>query len=185
MSLRLLFLVFASLLALPVRSQEPVPQAPELDAALESQSLSLDQQVQDLKTEVLELNRDLFVLQEELLFPANTQVAVFVSIDVGTFLELDSVQLSLDGKEVANYLYTEREAEALLDGGVHQLYLGNLKVGTHELVAVFTGTGPQERDYRRGTTLALEKGIGARFVELRVSDQKRLQQPEFLVRVWE
>ncbi len=146
---------------------------------------AMDQQVQDLKTEVLDLNRELFMLEEELLFPANTQVAVFVSMDVGEYFALDSVQLSLDGKPVSKYLYTEREAGALYRGGVHRLYLGNLKGGDHELVAIFTGAGPHERDYRRGATLKFEKGIGAKFVELAISDRASKQQPEFMVREWE
>lgn len=145
----------------------------------------LDQEVQGLKDEVLDLNRELFMLEEELLFPANTQVAVFVSMDVGEYFALDSVQLTLDGKAVSKYLYTERESSALLRGGVHRLYLGNLKAGEHELVAIFTGQGPHERDYRRGATLKFEKGIGAKFVELKVSDRASKQQPEFMVREWE
>jgi hypothetical protein len=145
----------------------------------------LDQDVQALKDEVLDLNRELFLLEEELLFPANTQVAVFVSMDVGEFFDLDSVQLSLDGKPVSKYLYTEREVNALLRGGVHRLYLGNLKAGDHELVAIFTGQGTHERDYRRGATLQFSKGIGAKFVELAISDRESRMQPEFLVREWE
>ena len=145
----------------------------------------LDQDVQSLKKEVLDLNRELFVLEEELLFPANTQVAVFVSMDVGTFFSLDSVTLKLDGKEVGNYLYTEREATALLKGGVQRLYLGNLKVGNHEMVAFFSGQGPHERDYRRGATLTFEKGVGAKYVELKISDRQSQQQPEFLIKEWE
>jgi hypothetical protein len=125
------------------------------------------------------------MLEEELLFPANTQVAVFVSMDVGEFFDLDSVQLRVDDKDVSNYLYTDREVQALLRGGVHRLYLGNLKTGEHELTAVFTGQGPHTRDYRRGATLQVEKGIGAKFVELRISDRERKQQPEFVVREWE
>lgn len=146
---------------------------------------ALDADVQALKDEVLDLNRELFMLEEELLFPANTQVAVFVSMDVGEYFALDSVQLTLDGKPVSKYLYTEREVNALLRGGVHRLYLGNLKAGGHELVAIFTGQGPNARDYRRGATLKLEKGIGAKFVELAISDRASKQQPEFLVREWE
>jgi hypothetical protein len=145
----------------------------------------LDQEVQSLKDEVLDLNRELFMLEEELLFPANTQVAVFVSMDVGEFFDLDSVQLTLDGKQVSKYLYTEREVNALLRGGVHRLYLGNIKAGSHELVAIFTGQGPHERDYRRGATLKIEKGIGAKFIELAISDRASKQQPEFMVREWE
>jgi hypothetical protein len=146
---------------------------------------SLDQEVQSLKKDVLDLNRELFVLEEDLLFPANTQVAVFVSMDVGEFFALDSVTLKIDNKEVANYLYTEREAQALLKGGVHRVYIGNLKTGDHELVALFTGQGPHERDYRRGATLKLTKGVGARYVELKISDRAARAQPEFIVKEWE
>jgi hypothetical protein len=146
---------------------------------------SLDQDVQGLKKEVLDLNRELFALEEELLFPANTQVAVFVSMDVGTFFSLDTLTLKVDNKEVANYLYTEREAEALLKGGVQRVYLGNLKVGNHELVALFTGKGPNVRDYKRGTSLSFEKGVGAKYLELKISDKKIKEQPEFIVKEWE
>ena len=146
---------------------------------------SLDQEVQALKKEVLDLNRELFVLEEELLFPANTQVAVFVSMDVGEFFAVDSVTLKLDNKEVANYLYTEREAQALLKGGVHRVYVGNLKAGDHELIALFTGQGPHARDYRRGATIHVTKGVGAKYVELKISDRASKAQPEFVVKEWE
>jgi hypothetical protein len=150
-----------------------------------AQFTSLDDDIQALKKEVMDLNRDLFILEEELLFPANTQVAVFVAMDVGEFFALDSVQLKLNDKEVANYLYTERETQALHRGGVQQLYLGNLKSGEHELVAFFTGAGPHGRDYRRGASVRFEKGIGAKFIELTISDKESRAQPEFVVREWE
>jgi hypothetical protein len=146
---------------------------------------TLDEDVQDLKKQVLDLNRDLFLLEEELLFPSNTQTAVFVSMDVGEFFALDSVELKIDNKDVANYLYTEREAEALRKGGVQRLYIGNLKAGEHELVAVFTGQGPHQRDYRRGASLVFEKGIGPKYIELMISDRESKQQPEFIVKEWE
>jgi len=146
---------------------------------------ALDEDVQSLKEEVLDLNRELFLLEEELLFPANTQVAVFLSMDTGNFFGLDSVQVSIDDKEVAKYLYTEREVEALHRGGIQRIYLGNLKAGEHELVAVFTGQGPHGRDYRRATSLDFEKGLGARFLELAISDSGASLQPDFRVREWE
>jgi hypothetical protein len=146
---------------------------------------SLDSDVQGLKKEVLDLNKDLFLLEEELLFPANTQVAVFLSLDVGTYFQLDSVQIRLDDKEVTNYLYTEREIDALNRGGVHRIFLGNLKVGKHELVAFFTGQGPHERDYKRGAKLSFEKGVGAKYLELKISDRQAKEQPEFVVKEWE
>jgi hypothetical protein len=146
---------------------------------------SLDQEVQGVKKDVIDLNKELFVLQEELLFPANTQVAVYVSMDVGTFFGLDSVTLKIDNREVKNYLYTAREADALLKGGVQELYLGNLKVGKHELVAFFTGKGPVERDYKRGATILFDKGVGAKYLELKITDRVTKHQPEFKIKDWE
>ena len=146
---------------------------------------TLDQEVQGLKKDVIDLNKDLFVLEEELLFPANTQVALYVSMDVGTFFALDSVTVKIDNKEVKNYLYTAREADALLKGGVQQIYLGNLKVGKHELVAFFTGKGPVERDYKRGATISFDKGVGAKYLELKITDRVAKHQPEFTIKDWE
>ena len=161
------------------------PPAGDAPADAAPDTRGLDQEVQGLKKDVVDLNRDLFVLEEELLFPANTQVAVFLSMDVGDFFALDSVQLKIDQKEVINYLYTPREVEALLRGGVHRLYLGNLKVGKHELVAFFSGKGPNDRDYKRGANLTFEKGIGAKYLELKINDRQRKQQPEFEIKDWE
>jgi hypothetical protein len=147
---------------------------------------TLDQEVQSMKKDVIDLNKDLFVLEEELLFPANTQVAVYVSMDVGTFFALDSVTVKIDNKQVKNYLYTAREADALLKGGVQQIYLGNLKVGKHELVAFFSGKGlPVDRDYRRGATINFDKGVGAKYLELKITDKVAKHQPEFLIKDWE
>jgi len=155
------------------------------DPESREQFRSLDQDVQTLKKEVLDLNRDLFLLEEELLFPANSQVAFFISMDVGEYFDLDSVNLKIDGKEVANYLYTVREADALIRGGVHRVHMANLKTGDHEMVAIFTGKGPHGRDYRRGATMLIDKGIGAKYLELEITDRVKKQQPEFVIKEWE
>jgi hypothetical protein len=162
----------------------PAPGAPGAAAAPDDFK-TLDQEVQGLKKDVIDLNKDLFVLEEELLFPANTQVALYVSMDVGSFFALDSVTVKIDNKEVKNYLYTAREADALLKGGVQQIYLGNLKVGKHELVAFFTGKGPVERNYKRGATIIFDKGVGAKYLELKITDRLAKHQPEFTIKDWE
>jgi hypothetical protein len=174
--------------------EAPAATSPDADSPLATTSAAaesspdtrgLDQEIQDLKKDVVDLNKDLFILEEELLFPANTQVAVFLSVDVGQFFGLDSVQLKIDRKEVINYLYTPREVEALLKGGVQRLYLGNLKVGGHELVAFFNGKGPNERAYKRGASLRFEKGVGAKYLELKIDDRQKKLQPEFEIKDWE
>ena len=173
--------------AAPAGDSAAAPTAPDATAAAPTaaDTRGLDEETQNLKKDVVDLNRDLFVLEEELLFPANTQVAVFLSMDVGDFFALDSVTLKIDQKEVANYLYTPREADALLKGGVHRLYVGNLKVGGHELVAFFSGKGPNNRDYKRGATIKFDKGIGAKYLELKINDKQRRMQPEFEIKDWE
>lgn len=155
------------------------------DEAKTTSGQALDTRIQTLKQEVIELNRDLLALEEELLFPANTQVAVFLSMDVGTLFQLDSVQLKFDNKIVTNYLYTDREVQALYRGGVQRLYLGNLRTGSHELVAIFTGKGPHDRDYRRGATVTFDKPTGPKYIELQIRDETRSQQPEFHVKEWQ
>ncbi len=163
-----------ALCALPALAQDKLPAAQALDT-----------RIQDVKAEVIQLNRDLLVLEEELLFPANTQVAVFLSMDVGKLFELESVQLKLGDKVVANHLYTPLEVQALHRGGVQRLHLGNLRSGEHELTAFFTGRGPHERDYRRGATLKFDKATGAKYIELRIHDKLAKLQPEFEVKVWQ
>jgi hypothetical protein len=154
-------------------------------AAASAAPAALEDRVQDVKGDVIKLNRDLLVLEEELLFPANTQVALFVSMDVGKLFELDSVQVKLDDKVVANYLYTPLEVQALHRGGVQRVYLGNLKTGAHELVAFFTGKGPHDRDYKRGATVKFDKDTGAKYIELRIQDSLGKLQPEFDVKLWQ
>lgn len=159
--------------------------APVTTAATPAKPAVLDDRIQEVKSDVIQLNRDLLVLEEELLFPANTQLAVFVSLDVGKLFELDSVQIKIDDKLVANYLYTPLEVQALQRGGVQRLYLGNLRTGEHEVVAFFTGRGPHERDYKRGATVKFSKDTQAKYIELRIQDSQAKLQPEFNVKIWQ
>jgi hypothetical protein len=156
--------------------------------AASSPSASLDTRVQDLKAEVLRLNRDLLVLEEDLLFPPGTQVAVFVSLDVGLLFELESVRVLLDDQVVASQLYTPLQVQALRRGGMQRVYLGNLRTGKHTLTAYFTGRGPahadDRRDYKRAAQLAFDKGSNPQYIELRIRDQAAKLQPEFEVKVW-
>ena len=186
-------------LTTPASAQEPVDEpldeAAEIavDEAADEESLdetaleegSLDAEIEALKKEVLSLNRDLFILEEDLLFPPNTQFSVFLSMDAGALFSLDSVQLKINDKNIANHLYTERELAALKRGGVQRLYIGNLPSGEHEIVAIFTGVGPSGRDYRRGETVVIEKTTEPQFVEFMIADDTGKEQPQFDVRVWE
>ena len=150
-----------------------------------SEEASLDTDIEALKKEVLSLNRDLFILEEDLLFPSNTQFSVFMSMNAGALLSIDSIQLKIDDKNTANHLYTERELAALKRGGVQRLYIGNLPSGEHEIIVIFTGVGPKGRDYRLGESVVIEKTTEPQFVEFMIADDTGKEQPQFDVRVWE
>jgi len=144
-----------------------------------AQETPLTTQIETLKKALIELNRDLFILEEDLLFPSSTQVAVYLSVDVGTYFSLDAVELKIDNNTVTNYLYTEKQINALHRGGVQRLYMGNVSQGTHELTAFFIGYGPENREYKRAVTLQFEKEDDAQAVELKITDSSAKHQPEF------
>jgi hypothetical protein len=181
-----LFAVTAFTPALAADAADAAASAPAAAAsAPDAPAGSLDDRVQAAKADVIRLNRDLLVLEEELLFPANTQVAVFVSMDVGLLFDLDSVQVKLDDKVVSTYLYTPLEVQALHRGGVQRVYLGDLRAGSHEIVAFFTGQGPHDRDYKRATTIRFDKTTEPKYIELQIKDVQQKLQPEFDVKVWQ
>ena len=177
-SLTTLLLLLLFCLATPLAAQEADSESATADNSLEAD-------IEALKKEVLSLNRDLFILEEDLLFPANTQFSVFLSMNSGVFFSLDSVQLKIDDKIIANHLYTERELAALKRGGVQRLYIGNLPSGEHEIVAIFIGLGPSGRDYRRGESIVIEKSSEPQFIEFMISDDTAKEQPSFDARIWE
>ncbi len=141
--------------------------------------VKLDDEMEDVKKALVELKRDLVILEEDLLFPASSQVSVFLSMDVGEFFQLDAVTLKLNGKEVTHHLYTDKQVDALYRGGVQKLYVGNVKQGNNRVTAFFTGRGPQGRDFKRATSVEFEKGFEPTFIELAINDETADYQPDF------
>lgn len=146
---------------------------------------SLESEMQSLKQEVLTVNRDLFILEEDLLFPSGTQVNVFVSIDASDYFSLDGVTLKINNRPISNHLYTKRELDALYRGAVQRLYTGNLPTGEHELVAVVTGQGPEGRDFRRAVSVDFAKNSGTKYVELKIKGDDLRKQPLFQLKEWD
>jgi hypothetical protein len=192
-------ILFAALLLVPVQPwamdkgasghdsavvEDRLPDATEARAKAQESVNALSGDIQQLKKSVIALNKDLRVLEEDLLFPANTQLNVFVSLDVGEFFTLESVKLKLDGKVVANHIYSDKELVALSKSGIHKLHMANLSVGEHMLSAFFTGIGPSGREYKRGTTLKIDKENGPKYVELKINDSSMKLQPDFSVQEW-
>ena len=129
----------------------------------------LDEQVQDIKKDVLELTSELTRLEEKLLFPSNTQVSLFVSLVGDKGFVLDSMQIKLNNKIVSQHLYTYKELEALKGGGVQRIYTGNIKTGDHDLVASFIGRSKSGNEYQRSEKFTVNKAVGPKFVEIQIT----------------
>jgi len=165
-------------------STDPSSIAPSSTAPTESvQKQAVTPEVENLKVSVLNLHRDLLILEEELLYPASNQVAIYLSMDLGQFFNLDAVKLEIDNKLVASELYTDKQISALYRGGVQRLYIGNLKTGEHEISAFFTGRGPQQ-DYKRGAKLIINKTQTPLVLELKILDSTAQLQPTFEIKEW-
>ena len=169
--------------AAPRRRIAPAP--PRRRSAPSRAAGSLDDRVQDLKADVIRSTATCWCWKRSCCSRPTRRWRVFVSMDVGKLFELDSVQIKLDDKVVTNYLYTPLEVQALHRGGVQRVYVGNLSAGEHEIVAFFTGKGPHDRDYKRGTTIKFDKGTEPKYIELRIKDSQQKLQPEFDVKVWQ
>ncbi len=140
--------------------------------------------IQSLKNDVIELNKDLRKMEEKLLFPSNTRYTVFVSLSTGQFFQLEGVKLKIDGKLVSSHVYSAKQRAALSRGGVHKLYVTNLNEGIHTVTAFFTGVGVDGRPYKRAANLEFEKSIGSEFLELAVIDDGSIQEPVFKLKRW-
>lgn len=126
---------------------------------------SLDEQVQDIKSEALGIAAALSRLEEKLLYPSNTQISLFVSLVPGDTFRLDAVELAIDGKPVTKHIYTFKELEALRQGGVQRLHTGNIRTGEHVLQVTMLGKSPGGGDYRHSADFSIDKGVGPKIVE--------------------
>lgn len=139
--------------------------------------------LQALKQSVLDVNKELTTLEQQLLYPS-TQVAMFLSLDVGTPIRLVDINLVLDNKNVGYHFYTDQEFQALTKGGIHRLYTGNLTSGEHTLRATITGYDPQGKDYQRTTAYKFVKQAGRKMVEMKVVDDVETRQHKFEFKEW-
>jgi hypothetical protein len=120
---------------------------------------SLDEQVQEIKSDVLTISRDLALLEERLLYPSNTQLAVFVELAAEQSFRLDAVRVEIDGAPVAHYIYTFKELEALQGGGVQRIYTGNVTTGSHTLTVAVNGKLSSGRDFSSTESFSFSKGV--------------------------
>ena len=131
----------------------------------------LDEQIQEIKSDVLSIAAELNQLEEKLLYPSNTQVAVFVSLIDGETFRLDALEIQLDGRPVAHHIYTFKELEALQKGGVQRIYTGNIRAGDHDLQVSVIGKSGSGADFRKTDRFKVNKDVGPKIVEISLTAQ--------------
>jgi hypothetical protein len=136
------------------------------DEVSKEQIKGLDEQVQDIKKDVLGISAELTQLEEKLLYPSNTQVSVFVSIERGDKFRLDSVKLKIDGKPAMQHIYTFKELEALQGGGVQRLYTGNIRAGEHTIEVSMNGKSSGNADYQQSANYKFIKAVEPKLIEI-------------------
>ena len=126
----------------------------------------LDEQVQEIKSDVLSIAAELNQLEEKLLYPSGTQVAIFVALTQGDQMRLDAVRLQIDGQLVAHYIYSAKELEALRKGGMQRIYVGNVATGDHQLEVLVDGKLKDGEDFSRTENFTFRKEVKPKLVEL-------------------
>lgn len=134
-----------------------------------TQMRSLDEQVQDIKSDVLTIAAELSALEEKLLYPSDTQVAVFVSLARDESAELDSVEIQIDGQPVARHIYSFKELDALKKGGVQRIYTGNLPTGKHRMEVSVAGKLSGGREWKGTESFDLDKQVGPKLVGIELA----------------
>lgn len=145
----------------------------------------LDDDIDTLAADVADLSQSLSGLEQTLLYPVNTQVAVYLSVADHDGFVLDSVELSINGQPAVSHLYTDQERLALSQGAIQQLYMGNLPRGKHHLTATLNGQSANDHYVRQERDFTLDKQSGETRVQLVLNTGRQGQQPGFELREWQ
>ena len=132
------------------------------------QMKGLDEQVQEVKSDVLSIAAELNQLEEKLLYPSDTHLAVFVSLVPGDTLRLDAMQVQIDGQPATNYIYSFKELEALQMGGVQRIYTGNVGTGAHEIAVAVNGKLKSGAEFTHTERFSFSKQVGPKLLGLTV-----------------
>ena len=146
--------------------------------------IEVDREIQAAKQEVLEINREIMLLEEQLLYPHDQQLVVFVSLSQSLPLDIDSVSLALDGRTLSRHVYSAGEKAALNNGGVHRLYVGRLDKGTHIVYVSVSASTKDERQLFRQQSAKIIKGPGRKVMELSIAPGNEGTDPKFTIHQW-
>lgn len=120
---------------------------------------SLDGQVQEIKSDVLNIASELNNLEERLLYPSGTQLSIFIAVDQEKPFRLDAVKIEIDGDLATHHIYSFKELEALQMGGVQRAFTGNVVAGEHAVNVTVIGKDDNGKDINTTSSFSFSKGV--------------------------
>lgn len=162
----------------PAPTQTAVQKPSQEEISSDQQQMrGLDEQIQDIKSDSLRMAAELSQLEEKLLYPSGTQVAIFVELAKGDTMRLDAVRLQIDGQLVAHYIYSAKELQALRKGGVQRIYVGNVATGDHKLDVLIDGKLEGGADFSRSGEFTFRKEVKPKLVGLTLAGPRSSNTP--------
>ena len=161
----MLAVIVLSPMAIVAQDKAPQSQTPPVQDQRPTMQ-GLDEQVQEIKSDILNISQELSQLEEKLLYPSGTQVSIFVALAKGDLMRLDAVRLQIDGQLVAHHIYSAKELEALRKGGVQRLYVGNVATGDHKLEVLVDAKLEGGSDFNRTESFNFRKEVRPKLVGL-------------------
>lgn len=174
--------VFAACVTLPLGAV--VATAAESPEDSRSRFVQLDSEIQAIKEEILEINREILALEELALQGRGQELIVLVSMASDSPVTPDSISLQLDGRTLSRHRYSDRETDALREGGVHRLFVGRVQQGQHRLEVTVKSRQAGERDVRQEHSLAINRAGGRRYIEVQLGPVEQRRQPGLTIRSW-
>ena len=149
-----------------------------------SQFVKLDSEIQAIKEEILDINRDILLLEEMSLYPHGQQLVVLVSVAPNSLLGPDSISLQLDGQMVSEHRYSSSEQAAMQEGGVHRLYTGRVGEGKHQFQVSVTGGQGGGDAFSQQRRVTITKQVGRKYLELHLRPGDDPAKPVLSIREW-
>jgi|GEM_PF-4690091 len=162
---------------------QPNTGSPSQTPANESMDKPLNHE--ELKESIIELNAEFKNLEESLLYPAASQVGIYLSTNVGQFFQIENVEVRLNQQPLVGFLYTPEQRAALEKGGIHGIETMNLPAGEHELVVTLIGQDQAGESLKRGITHTFTKTDQAIGLEIQIVDNVKSKSADIGIREWD
>lgn len=152
-------------------------------ATAHANDVRVTQEIQAAKQQVLQLNKELYELEQALLKPITTQAAVYFSIQpIEQFAPL-SIDVQLGRLAPIHHVYSEREVQALRMGAVQPLAHSHLAPGAHDVLVRINGVNVRGETQQLTANRSIEKGDGPLYLEIHIGAATG-QSVQATIRTW-